>query len=383
MITPENFGWWLGLALPPVLVLLTVLGNLFVWPRGRADGRIDGRVSVLIPARNEARNIVSCVRALLRQTEPPHEILVYDDGSTDGTADVVEAISKREPRVRLVRGGELPPGWVGKPYACHRLAEAASGDVLVYFDADTFATPTALARIGAVMERYRADVVTAATRQVTVSLMEQTVVPLLHLSYLAWLPLPLVWRSRDPRFLVANGQLLAVRRPALEKAGGWEAVRAEVVDDMAFCRNVKKSGGRVVFADGHHMASCRMYEGRVEVWHGFSKNLYEGLGEHPLALLFVLALYAGVFIAPYVALYLALAGAWWGLWPSLVGVLANMAIRAALVVRLRQPTNGIIIHPVSVLWFVAIALNSFRWSRRGKIAWRGRVYPARSARSGA
>lgn len=380
-ITGENFGWYLGLALPSLLVMAMVLFNLAVWPRGRPGAHLPGRVSVLVPARNEARNIVPCLRAVLAGEQRPFELIVYDDGSTDGTYDVVSQVAEMDPVVRVIRGGELPPGWVGKPYACHRLAEAATGEVLVYLDADTFATPTLLARIGAVMERYRADVVSAAPRQRMVSLMEQTVIPLLHLSYLAWLPLPLVWRTRDPRFLVANGQVLAMRREALERAGGWEAVRADVVDDMAFCRRVKASGGRVVFADGHQMATVRMYEGRVQVWHGFSKNLYEGLGGRPLALLLVILLYAGVFVTPYVALYLAMTGRGYLGGAATLGVAANAVMRAAMAARLRHPTNGIIIHPVSALWFVAIALNSFRWSRRGRIAWRGRVYPARAARS--
>ncbi|HEX2203809.1 MAG TPA: glycosyltransferase family 2 protein, partial [Longimicrobium sp.] len=376
-ITGENFGWYLGLALPPLLVAAMVLFNLVVWPRGRPGARLPGRVSVLVPARNEARNIVRCLRAVLAGDQRPYEVIVYDDGSTDGTYDVVAQVAEMDPVVRVVRGGELPPGWVGKPYACHRLAEAATGEVLVYLDADTFATPTLLARIGSVMETYRADVVSAAPRQVMVSLMEQIVIPLLHLSYLAWLPLPLVWRTRDPRFLVANGQVLALRRDALERAGGWEAVRADVVDDMAICRRVKASGGRVVFADGHQMATCRMYEGRVQVWHGFSKNLYEGLGGRPLILLFVILLYAGVFVAPYVALYFAMTGRGYLAGAATLGVLANVAIRAAMAARLRHPSNGVIVHPVSALWFVAIAVNSFRWSRSGRIAWRGRVYPAR------
>jgi chlorobactene glucosyltransferase len=381
-LTRDNFGWYLGLALPAVLVMLLVVYNLAVWPRGRPDGRMPGRVSVLIPARNEARTVVACIHGVLRGTQRPNEVLVYDDGSTDCTSDVVAQISELDPCVRLIEGGELPPGWVGKPYACHRLAEAARGDVLVYLDADVIPTPELLARLGSVLEGYRGDLVTAAPRQLMVSLMEQTVVPLLHLSYLAWLPLPLVWRTRAPRLLVSNGQILAVTREALERSGGWESVRAEVVDDLALCRRVKRSGGRVVFADGHRMASCRMYEGRVQVWHGFSKNLYEGLGENPLLLLLAIVLYAGVFITPYVALYLAIRGiAGWMAGPALLGVAANVVLRAAMALRLHQPSNGIIVHPISAVWFVLIALNSFRWSRRGKIAWRGRVYPARSARA--
>ncbi len=368
---------WTVFAALPLGVLGIVLFNLAAWPRGRADGRIAGRVSVLIPARDEAENIERCVRAALACA--PDEVLVYDDDSSDGTGGIVARLAADDARVRLLRGVPLPAGWVGKPHACDRLAEAATGDVLVFLDADTEAMPECLARIGSLFEDLRADVVTAGTRQVTGTWAERLIIPLLHLTYVAWLPLPLVWRSRDPRFLVANGQLLAIRRAALDAAGGWASVRAEVVDDMALCRRVKRTGGRVVFADGHLMARCRMYRGAGEVWRGFSKNLAEGVGGTAAGVLGVAALYGLAFVAPYAGLAAALLGARTLLAPSLVGVAANLAIRAALALRLRQPWEGIVLHPLAVLGLIAIAANSFRWSRRG-ILWRGRRYAAREAR---
>lgn len=374
---------WLLLAAAPAAVLGMVLFNFAVWPRGRPEGRIRGRVSVLIPARDEATTIERCVRAALGGTQAPDEVLVYDDGSTDGTAEILAELAAEEPRLRLVRGGELPAGWIGKPHACHRLAAEASGDVLVFVDADTVLEPSGLARIGSLFHDLRADVVTAATRQEVGSWAERLVIPLLHLTYVAWLPLPLVWRSRDPRLLVANGQLLAMRRAAYAAAGGWAAVRAEVVDDLAFCRRVKAAGGRVVFADGFRMARCRMYRGAGPLWRGFSKNLYEGVGGRAAGLVVVLFLYGGVFVAPYLALALALLGAPSGvLGPAAVGVGANLALRTVLAVRFRQPGEGILLHPVGVLALLAIAVNSWRWSRRGAIRWRGRSYPARAARVG-
>lgn len=375
---------WLLLALPPLLVLGIAAFNLLVWPRGRADGRLPGRVSVLIPARNEEAVIERCVRAALDGTAAPDEVLVYDDGSTDGTAALLRRLAAQGARLRVLPGGPLPAGWVGKPHACHRLAGAAAGDVLVFLDADTILTPTGLARLGSLFHEYAADVVTLGVRQRTGSFGERLILPLLHLTYLAWLPLPLVWRTRDPRLLVANGQFLAVRRAAYERAGGWAAVRDEVVDDLAFCRRAKLSGARVLFADGHRMAESRMYRGLRETWAGFSKNLYEGIGGRPVALAGVLLLYGGVFVAPYAALAAALAGsAGVRLAPAATGVAANLALRLLLALRFRQPAEGVLLHPLAVLALLGIALNSWRWSRRGAIRWRGRVYAARAARGAA
>ncbi|HEU0054420.1 MAG TPA: glycosyltransferase family 2 protein [Longimicrobium sp.] len=377
---PSERVLWLLLAAPSAAVLAMVLFNLVVWPRGRAKGRVQGRVSVLIPARNEARTIVRCVRAVLAGKVQPDEIIVYDDGSTDGTAEILERLVEMEPRLRVVHGGDLPPGWVGKPHACHRLAQAATGDVLVFLDADVVPSETMLARVGDLLERYRADCITAGLRQTTILLSEQMVVPLLTLTYLAWLPLPFIWRTRNPRFLIANGQLLAVRREALERAGGWEAVRGEIVDDMAFCRRVKETGGRVVFADGFQMASVRMYHTRADVLNGFSKNLYEGVGGHPLGLAMVFLLYGGIFLAPWITLVAAING--WGefLRPSLAGVGAHLLMRSVMAVRYRQIANTILLHPFGIFWVLAIAANSFRWARRDQIHWRGRTYASRRTR---
>ena len=389
MMDPVTPLWaWIVLAGLPALVLAMVAFNAFAWPRGRAGGRMPGRVSVLIPARDEAARIEACVRAALANA--PDEVVVYDDGSTDGTAQIVGRLAGEDRRVRLMAGGPLPAGWVGKPHACHHLARAATGDVLVFMDADVVATPECLPRIASLFARLRAEVVTAGTRQVTGTFAERLVIPLLHLTYLAWLPVPLVWRSRDPRFLIANGQLLAVRRAAYDAAGGWAAVRAEVVDDMAFCRRVKQSGGRVVFADGHRMARCRMYAGAGEVWRGFSKNLYEGVGGRPLGLLMFALLYAAVFLAPYAAVLRAffaadsgftIGGHYWDVTvPALLGVACNLLMRTVLALRYRQPLEGIVLHPLSVLALLGIALNSARWSLGGRIRWRGRTYAARGER---
>lgn len=377
--TPAEIAWFWLLAAPSLAALAMVLFNLAAWPRGRASGRIPGRVSVCIPARNEGRRIMPCVAAILAGEQRPHEVLVYDDGSTDATGDVLDRLSAAEPSLRVVRGeGDLPPGWMGKPHACHRLARAASGDVLVYLDADTVASPECLARLGWILERLRADFVSAIPEQGTGTLTEQMVVPLLSLSYLAWLPLPLMWHTRAPWLRVANGQLLAVRRDALERAGGWESVAGEVAAEVKLCGRIKAAGGRAVYADGARMAHGRMYHTRTQLWRGLSRMLYHR-GPGALGIVLSLVLYGGVLLAPYVGLVQAIRGYGELLWPSLIGIAANTLIRTALAIRLRQSSNGIILHPIGLLWMLALLLNSLRRARYKTLLWAGRRYVFPSA----
>jgi hypothetical protein len=268
---------------------------------------------------------------------------------------------------------------VGKPHACHQLVEAAQGEVLLFLDADVRLLPGGLDRLLGELDGVGggppADLVTAVPRQQTGSPFEHLMLPLLHLSYAAWLPQALVPRTRDPRVLAANGQVLAVRRAADAAAGGFSAVRGAVVDDMAYCRRVKEAGLRVVFADGHEIARCRMYEDAPGVWAGFSKNMYEGIGGHPLALLFVMALHIGCFVTPYLAVAAGLLGAPALLGPGLAGVGANLLLRAVLGLRHGHRAGWALLHPVAVLAMMGILLNSWRWSVRRDIRWRGRSYP--------
>lgn len=369
---------WTIAALPLVVLGIALL-NLIFWPRGRAGAALPGTVSVLVPARNEASRIEATVRAALASSHPLEEVLVYDDRSTDETPAILARIAAEDPRVRVLPGVPLPEGWVGKPHACHRLAEAAKGDILCFIDADTVLETRGLEHAGDVMQRLEPDVLTAVPRQLMLTWPEKLVLPLLHLTYASWFPVPLVWRSQDPRFMAANGQLLLVRAEAYRSLGGFAAVAHEVVDDMAFCRRAKELGHRVVFADGVRMARCRMYTSAREVWEGFSKNVYEGLGGQPGALGLALALNLGAFLLPWLTL---LASPWAPalLAPSAVGVGANLIERALLALRYGQPAVTVLLHPLSIASLCAIALNSWRWQRAGTISWRGRTYRPRTER---
>ena len=364
-------------ALPVIALIITVI-NCFTWPRGRrvSDGRRDApSVSVLIPARNEVDNLEPLIRSITQQTVRPAEIVVYDDASTDGTDGLLARLAREVPELVVLRGSGLPEGWIGKPHACHRLASEARGALLLFVDADVRLAPSGIEHIAEVRRRYEASVVTAVPRQRVVTTLERLVVPLLHLTYMAWLPLFLIWRTRNPSLLAANGQLLLVDRETYASTGGFKAVRDAIVDDMAFCRNAKASGHRVVFADGHDMGECRMYRSASEVWSGFSKNIYLGVGARPGRLALALSLNLLTFVVPVVLLGAALAASAFAS-PVLaaVGGGAVFATTLLVAVRHRYPLSTALALPLGVVCLTAIGVNSFRWHLEGRIRWRDRVY---------
>jgi chlorobactene glucosyltransferase len=193
------------------------------------------KVSVLVPARNEERNIRLCIDSLLDQTYANYEIVVLDDQSTDGTWEIISQYQERLPgRVRAVRGEPLPrEGWLGKPHAMQQLARHASGEYLMFTDADTVHGTESIAWAVTNLESHRADCVSGYVYQEMNTLGEQFIVPATYIMSAMLLPLWLITALPTPGLSFAIGQLLIFRRSAFEAIGGYSRVRGQISDDLA------------------------------------------------------------------------------------------------------------------------------------------------------
>lgn len=334
------------------------------------------RVSVLVPARDEASRIGSCVTALLASRGlRDAEVVVLDDGSRDGTAEVVRTAADGDPRLHVVDGGgaDPPPGWLGKTWACHRLAELATGQVLVFVDADVVVAPHALAASVALLRQGDLDLVCPYPRQLADGVLPRLVQPLLQWSWATLLPLGLAERSPRESLTAANGQLLAVDADVYRRSGGHEHVRGEVLDDVALLRAVKAAGGRGGVVDGTELASCRMYDDAASLVEGYTKSLWSAFGS-PAGAAGVVVLLSWLYVVPVVAALVARdrrTRAWGG-----AGYSAGVAGRVLVARR----TGGRVVpdtaaHPVSVLAFAALVAESWRRRHAGTLAWRGRPLP--------
>jgi chlorobactene glucosyltransferase len=233
-------------------------------------------ISVIMPVRNEARNIGRSAPALLAQTYANLEIIVVDDKSTDETPQMLAEMAAQNPRLQVVAGAPLPPGWRGKPHALVQGVAVARGEWLCFIDADTFAEPELVAAAHAAAEANAADLFTILTNQRLGSFWEKVVMPVV-LSAMAFGFPP--HRVNDPRRpdAVANGQFILIRRRVYEAVGGHAALRGSLVEDKALAENVKRAGYRLLLADGRALAETRMYTSLAEMWEGWTKNMFLGL----------------------------------------------------------------------------------------------------------
>lgn len=257
------------------LVTLNMLGNLRTYRRlgeYTAMARADAGpfVSVLVPARDEAANIAACLRSLLAQGYPAFEVLVMDDGSTDETAAIVRALAAGEDRLTLLTGQPLPPGWAGKGFACHQLAGAARGDILLFTDADTRHAPHMICAVAGAVAGG-ADVVTTFPEQEIGGWAEALAVPMMLFTVWAFLPVGRVWSDPSPRFTAANGQLLAFTRAAYMTVGGHAAVRDSILEDMGLAQRAKRLGLKLRLADGTGTTRTRMYRSPARSGAGFPR----------------------------------------------------------------------------------------------------------------
>ncbi|NTU93798.1 MAG: glycosyltransferase [Chlorobiaceae bacterium] len=339
------------------------------------------RVSVLVPARDEERNIAACVTTLLAQQYEDFEVIVLDDHSRDGTWRELQKLvdGAGGKRLRILEGAALPEGWHGKAWACQQLATHASGELLLFTDADTRHRPETLRRSVAAIGSCRAGMLSLTPAQELGTFWEGLVVPLVYHILFSYLPIGMVRASRSPAFCYAIGQFILFRREVYRQIGGHRSVCRNIVEDVWLCKKVKQSGGTVVTFNGADAVSCRMYHGLFDIWNGFSKNLYAGLGNNAFVLFTLMLLVVLLYLVPwYFAASSLLGGALSidGFWLPVLQICLAVISRLIISVKCRQPLWPGLLHALSQVMLLLIAMNSLRQTAfGGGPVWKGRSYP--------
>jgi len=336
------------------------------------------RCSVLVPARNEEDTIGKCAGSLLTQDYPDYQVIVLDDNSTDRTWQILQALSARDPRLILLKGKPLPDDWLGKHWACHQLAQVADGELLVYVDADTYHEPGMLRGASAAIINEKAALISALPRQIAVSWSEVLSIPAFYLGMLCGVPLELTRLQRNPLLFAILGQFLVFRREAYDAAGGYAAVRCNVVDDIAIGRRIHAMGLKYKLLDGDGLVSCRMYRNFDQVWKGLTKSTFATFNFDPFFLILMWTLVLIFFVSPPIVLGIGLAQPQV---PMEITIMAGIAVILNIVLwtishlRFHFPLYLVLIYPLSAVFMTVIALASMVLTMQGKALWKGRSMP--------
>jgi cellulose synthase/poly-beta-1,6-N-acetylglucosamine synthase-like glycosyltransferase len=334
---------------------------------------MDG-VSAIVPARNEEAAIGACVRSLALQPEVT-EIVVVNDQSSDGTAEVVRGLSREIPRLRLVEAGEVPQGWVGKNNAVWTGAQQAKGGWLLFTDADAELYPQAVARALGVARESGAAMVSFSPEQVTRTWYEKALIPFVYCRLAKYFSFETV---NDPgsSAAAANGQFLMVRRDAYDAIGGHAGVAGEVLEDVALAKRLKAAGYRLWFGPGTGVVRTRMYRTFGGMWEGWKKNLYLLVGGTPGTV------YRELFaVVPWIPLLLVVIGLRIPL--AFVAGLGLLVARHAgygmELSRNRWKAGFILYYVPGVLLYAGVLWASYRAYARGVVEWKGRAVSVRAA----
>jgi chlorobactene glucosyltransferase len=335
-------------------------------------------LSVIIPARNEAPNIERCVRSVLAAAYAPLEIIVVDDRSSDDTAGIVErlaAMPEAGGRVRLVRGVDLPPGWFGKQWALVQGYRVATGDLVLFADADTKHEPDLIPRAVTALRTEHVDLVSVIPRQEMETFWERLVQPHVFFALQARVgDLRHINRTRTVWNAIANGQFILTTRVAYDAVGTHAAVRDSVADDVMLAQACVRGGRDIFLVHAMEYMATRMYRSLSEIIGGWSKNLALGapLMAPPIAIVrrlipYLMWLPVFAWIGPPLA---------WLVWRwdfTVIAMAASLGTWLEIYRREQAPWWYALLYPVGAGMVAYIMLRS-AWRGGRRVEWRGRLY---------
>ena len=358
--------------------LATTVLNVLLIPRlKRAQASGGALVSIVIPARNEERNIERTVRALLAQTYAALEVIVVDDRSTDRTGEILSNIAKEDSRLVIIDGEETPPDWLGKPWACHQGSRIARGELLLILDADIHYERDAIASMVAYMNEHPEIAMMAAfPRFELVGFWEHVAMPMLGVTALMFMPTWLSNRTKIVAFGIGGGTGNLIRRRDFDDIGGYTVLHNAVIDDVGMAQQLRAHGKRTHGVIANQFVSLRMYHGAREIIEGFTKNVFTAFGGFfPMLLLFPMMI--GLHFVPYL---LALRGDTLALIAVALITLCRLLVFLSFGLRIDNALFG---HPpMIVIWSWIFLRSMWMTGVRRELQWRGRAYRTTWSRFG-
>ena len=380
---PAAFLWSLPWIIPPVVTYFRLRHSRSLDDESDIPLENPPLVSVIVPARNEAHNIARCVTSILSTTYPNLELIVVDDSSTDGTAQIAREAAQRDPRARFITSPPLPEGWFGKQWACATGAKVANGSVLQFTDADTVHGADLVTRSMNAMRRTRAQLFSVAGRQELGGFWEKVIQPqIFTILSMRYGGTESITQSTNVRDKIASGQCIFVTHDSYNAIGGHASVRTSVAEDMMLAQRFFAARKRVVIMLGLNQLSTRMYASLGEIIRGWRKNVFAGgLDSVPfgkvgrtLFPLFLLMPPLMELLPPLVLVLAATGVATSGtllLWAAISGT-ATLVWWIVAYVTIRENPLYALAYPLGALVLLWIFLTAVIRGRR--VRWKGRTY---------
>ncbi len=313
-------------------------------------------ISILLPVRNEEKNIEKCIRSILAQRYKNFELLVLNDNSTDSTGKLLSFIV--DTKLRVIEGKMLEKGWIGKNFACHQLQKEARGEFLLFVDADIIMDKDCISGSLKFAVENKTGLLSLMPYERSITFWEKTVIPMLYFSLMVSLPLFLIEGSRRKYFSVGNGQFMLFSRSCYERIGGHESLKNKIVEDIFLAKRVKEFGEKIIFADGTFIVNCRMYMSLKEIWQGFSKNVYPGLSFSFPLLVTVSIFYLTFFVSPiFLLLYGETISSSLLINLSLASLFIPVIIRITHSIKYKQPLLFSFLNIIGCLFVICVAVN--------------------------
>jgi glycosyltransferase involved in cell wall biosynthesis len=349
----------LSLIISGLALTLTLFNALTIRVIKNTSSEVANSVSVLIPMRNEAENVTECINSIISQVGlKKFEIITLNDHSEDETANLLAKF----PNLKNLDGKPLPDGWLGKSWACQQLADASSGDYLVFIDADVRLSNNAIASAISKMEKW--DFISPYPKQIVEGFIQRLFQPLLQWSWLASVPLIISQKLRIKSMAVANGQFFIIKRTAYLKSGGHESIRSEVLDDIMLARQLLASGFNGGVAEASQIASCHMYKTSRAMVNGYRKSLWNAFGSILGTFLAVAILFLSS-VAPFIA----------ALFGSRIGLISfGLIVLSRFISSIRTGSipNTAILHPLAIVFLISLIIYSWIGKLTNTLTWRDR-----------
>lgn len=322
------------------------------------------KVSVLIPARNEAEDILTLLQSIHAQDYQNYEVIILDDNSTDDTFAICEAFAAEHPKFKVVKGKSLENGWLGKNYACHQLAELATGSYFMFLDADEKVYNGLFNSVIHRMNLRQLSLLSLFTNQEMRSTGEKVAVPLMHYILLNLLPLRSVYLVRSAALSAASGQFMLFDASVYREYQWHQLVKNKVVEDVEIMKLVKASklNGEALLANG--MISCRMYKSYNQALNGFGKNFLAAFNYNIIGFSLYLLIIIG---GPILVIATGK--------PGLISMAVTLILSARLMISLlagQSAWRNFLWHPVQMLALLHIGVTSIQQRLTKTTIWKGR-----------